>query len=327
MKRYLLTIITIIGLCVSTFANPDYRILGFKHLITVLQIQEDSLREGTNYFHIGNKTIHIDVKRNVVSNIGYVLFSDDIKAQANTSILNFLERYFLQLDYPQPNHTRLKMMQEDRFKFIHGNMSTIGTLLATDEFSFSYQLRNYEATWRRDGNIILCVTFPAEYQLISGEDKITAEVNFQNDVLATTFPKVDIIKEDLLTPTIQKDFYIKKGGAYLNDKLNSDLYYLKENGEFCLLSSISHPLESAANMMIGNDYGIQYNLKITQILYGFKKKIYDLPLRNWIAYCRNNGCTLYYGIESVNQQEIKATVIAVNTAENYNHLLFVNIPL
>ena len=135
------------------------------------------------------------------------------------------------------------------------------------------------------------------------------------------------VNESLLTPTIQKDYYILKGSSYLNDKLSSDLFYHKQGGAYRLLSSVNHPMESAANMMIGTDYDAPYTLKITQMLYGFKKKSYDLPLCNWLACCRNSGCTLYYGVESIGEHFIKATVLAVNSAENYNHLLFVTIPL
>lgn len=311
----------------SICGRPGYRTPELRRLASALNIQEDSLREGKNYLTVGQKSLHVDISRNTVTDLGYVIFSEELKAAAGTPIFNFLERYFLQLDYPKPDRTRQKMMQEDRFKFITGNVSTISNLLPTDEFSYSCQIHNYEATWRRNGKTILSVSFPAEHQLISGEDKIQAEANFQEDALMAVFPPSSEINESLLTPTIQKDFYVKKGGSYMNNKLNSDLFYQKQGESYTLLSSISHPIESAANMMIGTNYDSPYNLKITQVLYGFKKKTYDLPLRNWIAYCRNNGCTLYYGIESITPKMIKATVIAVNTAENYNHLLFVNIPL
>ncbi len=327
-KIFILQIlVTIILPCASLCARPSYRLPEFKHLVTMLRIQEDSLCEGKNYFHTGKMKVYVDVRKNLVADMGYVVFSDDLKAAANTPILNFLERYFLLLDYPKPDHTRQKMLQEDRFRFITGNSNTLRELLPTDEFSYNGQRRIYEAAWRRDGRTLLSVSFPAEHQLISGEDKIQAEANFQNDALSATIPEVAGVSEEELTPTLQKDYFIMKGSTYMNNKLNSDLYYHKQEGAYRLLASVSHPMESAANMMIGTDYNERYNLKVSQVLYGFKKKTYDLPLRNWIAFCRNNGCTLYYGIESMDEQTIKATVIAVNTAENYNHLLFVNIPL
>ncbi len=326
-RNLTLLAIAIILPSTSICGRLGYRTPELRRLASALQIQEDSLREGKNFFTLGQKHLRVDLSRNTVTDLGYVIFPEELKAAAGTPILNFLERYFLLLDYPKPDRTRQKMMQEDRFKFTTGNVSTIGSILPTDEFSYNCQFNKYEAAWRRNGKTILSVSFPAEHQLISGEDKIQAETNFQEDALMAHFPPSPEIDESLLTPTIQKDFYVMKGSSYLNNKLNSDLFYQRQGESFTLLSSISHPIESAANMMIGTNYSSPYNLKITQVLYGFKKKTYDLPLRNWIAYCRNNGCTLYYGIESITQQIIKATVIAVNTAENYNHLLFVNIPL
>ena len=94
-----------------------------------------------------------------------------------------------------------------------------------------------------------------------------------------------------------------------------------------LVSDVSHPLESVANMIINPASRSTLNLKIQQVLYGYKKKNFDVPLNKWIAYCMDNGCELYYGIESFDNETVKATVIAVNTAENYNHILYVIIPV
>ncbi len=307
-------------------AGVGYRLPEMRHLLKALHIQEDSLHDGLNFFSVEDRRVYVAVKNDKIADMGYVVFPAELKAAANTPILNFLERYFLLLDHPQPDHTSQKMLQENRFRFLAGNSATVSHLLPTDEFSYRRNDRLYEATWRRDGSVIFSVSFPAEHQLISGEDKITAEKNFEEDALSASVPTVPEVKESLLTPTIQKDLYILKGGTYLDDKLSSDLFYHRQGGAFRLLSTINHPMESTANMMIGTSYDAPYTLKVTQVLYGFKKKSFDLPLCNWLAFCRNSGCTLYYGVESVGEQYVKATVLAVNDAENYNHLLFVNIP-
>ena len=52
-----------------------------------------------------------------------------------------------------------------------------------------------------------------------------------------------------------------------------------------------------------------------------------MPLRQWIAYCTASGCQLYYGTEGLGPKgEVQAVVLAVNQAENYNHVLTVSIP-
>ena len=69
----------------------------------------------------------------------------------------------------------------------------------------------------------------------------------------------------------------------------------------------------------------QFDINVTQISYGFQKKVFQVPLRQWIAFCQNSGCQLYFGIDEMNEQgDISAVVLAVNQAENYNHVLTIN---
>lgn len=78
-------------------------------------------------------------------------------------------------------------------------------------------------------------------------------------------------------------------------------------------------------MMLSTQARGQYDINVTQISYGFQKKVFQVPLRQWIAFCQNNGCQLYFGVEDMNEQgDISAVVLAVNQAENYNHVLTIS---
>ena len=330
-KNLLLTyclIILLMLLSLSTVdAAPSFRSKKLQKLATVLPLNTDSLHEGLNMQTINGRQIKVTVTGNQIMTIGYHLFTDELKAIAATPILTFLERYFLQIDYPETVRPRERMLREDRFKFEKGSRVTVASLRPDDAFSFNYELRRYVATWTRDDQPLLIVSFPAEHELISGENKIEGENNVEMDILSAIIPTGQKVSHEILTPTVQKNYFIKKGGTYLNDQLTSTLYYQQQGGAYHLLTDVFHPLESAANMMLSADAEYNCRLKVKQSMYGYKKKYFEVPLQKWIAYCKNNGCELYYGAESFNNNIIKASVIAVNNAENYNHVLFVNIPL
>ena len=314
-------------ICYNAGAEPAYRSMEIKRLVQILQLNVDSLLEGVNTYNIKGRQVKLRYNNGQISSIGYLLFPEELIAAAQTPIMSFLERYFLQLDYPKPDRPRDRMIREDRFSFETGSFATVSTIRSDDAFSFSYEQNRYVSTWMRDGEILLSVSFPAEHELISGENKLEAENNVEADILNARTIMTDPVNESLLSATIQKDYYIRQGGTYLSKSLTSDLYYQRCDSSFLLLQDASHPLETAANMMLSLESQATCQLKIKQVMYGYRKKYYEVPLRNWIAYCKNNGCKLYYGVETFNPDGIKASVIAVNEAEGYNHVLNVQIPL
>ena len=308
-------------------AEASYRSAEVKRLVTQLNLNVDSLKDGLNCFDVGNRVVCLQSVNGQITTIGYQLFTNEMKEMAKTPILNFLERYFLLLDYPAPDRPSERKMREDRFRFETGSISVVPTLKVHDNFTYNYENNRYIATWLRENEPVLSVSFPAEHELISGENKIEAEDHVEADILCTKVTGSVPVNKESLTKTVQKDYFIKPGSTYLRNLLSSDLYYMEKKGKLTLVSDISHPLESTANMLLSTDNDYSCTLKVKQVLYGYKKKFFDVPLKQWIAYCQKNGCELYYGVESIDETVVKATVIAVNTAENYNHVLFVNVPL
>lgn len=308
IKRFIYIILGMI-LTLTASAQMNYRTAELRRLATVMAIDESSLKEGYNYLDLKNLHLVVTVKGNTVMHIGLRLFAEETRKLDDTPVFDFLERYFLQLKYPPTSITAQKMISDDQFQFMKGSLKTVDDIQPSDGFGFNYDKRQYIATWNRDGQPLLSVSFPVEYELISGENKIEAENNLLVDIKRTEI-------KDVASKTAHDAHYINKN-------FSNRLYYQK--GE--LVSSERHPAETAANMLLSLKAKGQYNLKVTQVSYGFKKTVFDVPLRQWIAFCQNNGCHLYVGIEKIGDKgEINAVVLAVNEAENYNHVLTVTIP-
>lgn len=308
MKQLVLYIISFLLFSTSATAQVKFRTSELQRLASTLNIDASSLPDG--FSHPTAKGLHLTVRveENTVEHIGLLLFSDDIRSVGNSPIFDFLERYFLLLKYPPSVKTANLMMRDDQFQFLNGSLNTIDDLRPTDGFSYNYDKHRYTATWNRDGQTLLSVSFPVEYELISGENKIEAEENLQRAVRKAVVRKQQDNRQ-------QNDTYL--------DFFSNRLYFV--GGQ--LIADRLHPAETAANMMLSTNTPGNYSLNITQISYGFKRKVFDVPLRQWIAFCQNNGCELYYGVENVEASDnVRSVVLAVNESENYNHVLTVTIP-
>lgn len=315
MKRWGIRYVALLWLLMSgtivSLSQPTYRTQELKRLATVLSVDAKLLKEGDNYLVVKNQQIVVRVKDDEVEHIGFRLFPNDIRSIDKSPVFDFLERYFLQLTYPPVVKTSSMMLRDDQFKFVKGSLATVRQIQPSDAFSYNYDRYRYVVTWSREGKTLLAASFPVEYELMSGENKIEAENLLMTDVLNTPIHEEnDIISE------IRND-------TYITEAFSNRLYFI--NGEiFC---HPDHPAESAANMMLTPNTPGLFQLHITQRMYGFKKTDFEVPLRQWISFCQDHGCKLYFGIENIQAQgTIEAVVIAVNKAENYNHVLSVSIP-
>lgn len=302
--KYLHTIIGIV-VCTIMSAKPTFRTAELERLAKVLNLETDQLQDGYSHPTAKGLMLTVHLADNTIDQIGLQLFADELRQIGNSPVFDFLERYFLQLKYPPQGKSMSNMLRDDQFRFIVGNIETINKLKPTDMFSFNYDNHLYEVTWTRQNKKLLAVSFPVEYELISGENKIEAEDNLKSDICNT----------QIVTP---KEGPVLKKDKYISDLITNKLYTLK--GELVL--SKRYPAESAANIMLSLHSSGNYLLNINQIAYGFRKITFDIPLKQWISFCLNHGCELYFGVDKVSASgDIDCVVIAVNQQENYNHVL------
>lgn len=311
MRLRLIYIIIGIVVCVTISAKPSFRTLELERLAKVLNLETDLLKDGYNHPSAKGLKLTVHLSNDMIDQIGLQLFSDEIRLVGNSPVFDFLERYFLQLKYPPQGKSLSHMLRDDKFKFLVGNHETIATIQLTDAFSFNYDNRLYEASWTRNNKKLLVVSFPVEYELISGENKIEAEENLKSDVCNT----------QVISANGKPIF---KNDKYISDYITNKIYALKGN----LVLNKRYPAESAANMMLSIHTPGDYMLNINQIAYGFRKISFDVPLKQWISFCQNHGCELYFGVEHISDSgTVDCLVIAVNLQENYNHVLTVSIPI
>ena len=311
MKRLVYMLILCCAVGLTSSARTVYRTAELERLASVLRLEGALLAEGYSHPMAGGITLTVHCQGGVVDHLGCQLFSDELRTAVHSPVLNFLERYFLQLRFPPQAKTASTMMRDDDVHLLVGSTAVISQLTPSDHFSFSYDQRRCEATWSRGGRTLLKVLFPVEHQLISGENKIEAENNLKDDVLRTSF--VGLTDQTTLLDD----------ATYLSKSFSNRIYKVAGRP----IVSMRHPAESAANILLSMQAAKGIGIAITQSNYGFKKSVFTVPLQQWIAFCRNSACELFFGVRDISPDgDVEATVLAVNEQMNYNHVLSVTIP-
>ena len=295
----------------SMAAQTQFRTQELQRLAKVISLDAQALPEGWSHPMASGIRLTVHMENKTIDHIGISLFSDEIRSMEKKPIFDFLERYFLQLKYPPQLKTLPNMIRDDQFHFITGSLEIVDKVMPTEGFAYSCDNHRYVATWKRDGNTLLSVSFPVEYELISGENKIESEDNLQNDIRRTVITSEASGTKKAIA------------SSYISDDFTNRLYYVDNK----LVEDQKHPVETVANMMLSQQTSGDYSIRMTQVSYGFKNTMFEVPLRQWIAYCQNHDCELYFGVEQITPEgDVDGVVMAVNTAENYNHVLTVHVP-
>ena len=305
-------------------ATVSYRTQELRRLAREIGVADERLLPGVNYW--GKYTVMVDDSM-TVRHVGFTLFKEDVKQMSDRLVLEFVERYFLQLSHPAPNSSAALMIHSDGISFSKGRWQDISKISPTVPFKLDYQLMRYTLSWQAE-NTTLVFSFPGKYQLICGENLLEAEEHLMQDISTTAYSYSPAISLSDMQPSSMNGYYIKKGGWYNTESLNATTYYRLEKDSTLIPVVNGHFVEeSVADIMMCPKAAESFMLDITMHRYGFKDTKFSVPLRQWISYCKQNGCDIYCGIESVSSEMVKATVIAVNDKINFNHLLTVTLPI
>lgn len=74
-----------------------------------------------------------------------------------------------------------------------------------------------------------------------------------------------------------------------------------------------------------NDTSHNTNITITLLRYGYAEETIHTTLEQWTAFCRQSGCEINYGVESEENGQLHASLIAINKPEGYNHVMALNL--
>lgn len=274
-----------------------------------------------------NQPLYANINdKGTITHIGFRLFPDELKTESK-DVLEFIERYFLELSLILDDNQRSRKMQDDKFIFLLGNYKGWDSLIDGADFRLSkVDDKYYEATWSKNGVDRLSVAFPIWCELLTGmplneiQKMLYRSVKEYPDSLQLVENFTDMIKLD------DSVYVTNPVKHYELAELIDSRYYFKNDEMFYVVYDESHLGYSIANLFHIPNLGYGRELQIEQSLYGFKSITFTVSVSKWVSYCLNEDMNVYFAIENETAENIKAVVLAENKNMGYNHLLSVTVP-
>lgn len=249
---------------------------------------------------------------------------DDI----NPIICNFLNRYINELvEMDETDVSCMQKMRDDKFIILDGDLYNIRYITDSTDFSIvRYGNKAYEVTWQNNDKVLLQVAFPIQYELLLGLSQKEIELQMQNLITSTVEYHYERPAEmflDSIAPSIYRTAPLE---SYQIEALNNCQYFYKdESGKLTFVDDSNNIDYTIANLF-QNGLSRDYEIDVSQSIYGFQKLNYKITLYQWLNYCKQAALTSYVAIEEMSEKTIKVLVVAESKDLCYNHILSVQIP-
>lgn len=279
----------------------------------------------------------------VVDHIGYCFLSDSIR-DVNSSVIRFLEREMLTILAAKDVNTALRADKENGLLLMLDDKPISQTLLRNKKKMCSLLKGNTGIVINRvnkDYNVvILCAngqqlsfSFPADCKLISGMDKREQEIRLAFQLkshvaktIDSLIPSPNIYYLQLLQDSIYQDsIYVEKGEEFNIPEINNDLFYFKNDSIYSLVSDTSLVALTFSNALLAPSAN-HYTIDVKHRMYGFVVQEYTIDSRDFNDYF-SHGFERYFGIETLEPENLSGTMIVYNRDEEYIHLAYVTTSL
>ena len=268
-----------------------------------------------------------------VSHIGYQIFAPQLaEYYQNEPLFHFVERYLLELDLRLDGHNPDLRMDIDQVVLTRGSISLLRTLNPQSNFSFDFEeIRRhfYRLTWTLSNGAVVSMVVPADCQLIMGANTIEMELMAERDILrAMPLDEETVMSRWAEAKGVRENqFFILEGGDYMSRYIRGDLFFTEQDGQRSLLVSPWQPRESVSNLMLTGLSKLDLPVSLTMNRYGGKRDQLSITLSQYISFCLQEGCLLYFGIKQVKDGVLTGALFAYNGQFAYTHLLDVTFPL
>ncbi len=253
-----------------------------------------------------------------VIHIGLDVFGPEIKKE-NPTVYRFIERYMLELRALYAPSEVKRIMESDGVS-VTGNIdSVIG--MAPEGIRVAYKTRNGApgevSISRTDGTSLFSIIFPLSFSLLSGMDKAELDAFFITGLRMAGPAASRALPSNL--SRIGKDLYVSENGYYETPSVQNCAFFQKRQNRYYPVCESRLPKESVMTLLTGYLGSKRYTAHLKQFAYNYSTVEVDVPLTQLLAYCLENGCTPYVGIEKCDRKDIRASLFMVNEKLGYCH--------
>ena len=264
-----------------------------------------------------------------IDHIGRYLFPEALRELNPLPVYDYLEFAWLEQSLL---HNDNPFKYKDVF-FCHGDWKA----LAKVDDSTPCQVLindglNYNVIWSLTDGSCIEVTFPVSYEIVSTAARGELERNLIEDLSRhSVLTTDDAVLPDESRLQFQPDSsYLLMGDIYLLPTINNDTYYTKtsDQGGYALICDTLSLQHTLSNMVMANAFPTDD--WILHILFSLHEKRVDtltVSLPSFVDCLKHQGCQLYWGFESQEEDKITGTLFAYNSNSGYNHVFRITCPI
>lgn len=290
--------------------------------------QIDTMNTGTNYVQSKGQRLEVRISDDLqVEHLGIPLFSQDQRTMQPSPVYDFLEYALLDNTFKVSQNPFVYTS----LSFQKGAWKDMLSLADTTSCSLTnLEDKLYKVVWTRSGKTAVEVTFPVSYDMLAGSSRKEMEQNFVRDL--RRFVGKSVVDTAFIDSTglrlMDNGLYVRQGGSYILQVITDNAYFQKKDSLFRYVVDSKYPAESLANMVLADDPSVsECDINVRFVLYGGTIDSLLLPMKTFVRYCRSKGCHAYFGIESVNNSEIKASLFFYDKSSGYDHVVYLEAPL
>ena len=257
-----------------------------------------------------------------LEHIGVDIFGYGGNSAQEQVLLDFVERYNLQmlmLDKDADRQLQMDLDGVDAPAFFSTPLHRDGPILLNVSQTDG---NRYTARWGQEGGIIRQMTFPSDYQFLTGKNKIELEDGFLASLQGPVRNPNPENPDELPLQRMGPARYQCPEGQYLIPEIHRTTYYAGEKGHLYPVISDAYPEESIFNVLILPGMAQGWTAHVRVLKYGYATETAEIPLEQLLGRCRMNGCIPYVGIESLDKKSgrLIATLMLHNEALAYDHV-------
>ena len=349
----LVLLLTLVIACLDLSAQ-NYKADRLRKAVEVLglQIDTDSLMPDTTIALLSKDGRTVCLRTDPMGDIEHVgvpLFNDMLRLLQPSPVFDFLEYAVLNWKYKvNPNQLYLSKVI---FK-----VGSWETLLKEKLCDIECSIENredklYIVTWKREEKDVAVIGIPIEYELLNNDTRRNMERAFVRDLEASkpssTRPNPAVVSEESLSIYGTEGLFVIPGKSYIIDLLNQNVYYklttVYETADTVInnkpvtmsmeavlpvvVIDPEFPAETCANLMMCDDGSVpDVTIELDFHLSNYHRHKITMPLSQLKAFCRQQGCSLYFACDGVQKDKTRGVMFASNLPKGYNHLFSLRIP-
>ena len=278
-----------------------------------------------------------------VEQIGIPLFNDVMRILQPSPVYDFLDFAVLNWKYKVTQN----QLYLSKVIFKKGSWETLlnGKLNECQCVIENREDKLYIVNWQRDGKDIATIGVAVEYERLDTDTRRNMERDglkglgtFTPNIKRETVP---FVKEEELSIYGTEGLFVLPGKSYIIDLLNQNVYYKLTTVTEALDTVINNkptimnldavlpvvvndqefPAESFANLMMCDNESVpEVSVELDFHLSNYHREKMSMPLSRLKAFCRQQGCGLFFACDMVKDGNVRGVMFASNLPKGYNHL-------